>query len=138
MKKYAKIAVSCLLVVFCAGCANAQEFSVESMAPLEAMADNLAKAIRGFVRDNKIAASELDAKELATRATAHDPSLLAPYRERGFIVKGEKHGIVLICTGDEMRALIQDAACTTHVDDRSWQRENAPCEFTLDIAAICK
>jgi hypothetical protein len=49
----------------------------------------------------------------------------------------DRHAIVLMCSRDGKRALVEDAACTAGPDARHWEQTPAPCEFTLTAARAC-
>ena len=56
-------------------------------------------------------------------ATAHDPGLLDPFSEYMLkAVSQNNHAIVLVCTNDGMKALLEDAGCTSKMDMHWWKR----------------
>ncbi len=76
---------------------------------------------------------------LIQAATAHDPSLLEPFDgyhlEAG--IQGE-FGVVLVCTADGSRALLEDAGCTAALDAARYREAPpTPCVFTIDPVCIC-
>lgn len=51
----------------------------------------------------------------------------------------DKVVFVLVCTRDGTHALLEDAGCTGKLDRKRWQESpSAPCQPTLQIAAVCK
>lgn len=76
-----------------------------------------------------VAAASLDDQELVRRATAFDPNLLSAYE--GLVVRGTADGIILVCTGDGKRGLLEDAERTPKVDRSVWADSSIPCQFTL-------
>lgn len=115
--------------------ACATEYTDAEMEPLAATASDVARAVRYYVRKHSDEAVTLTDQELVKQATAHDPNLLAPYGD--FVVMGTVQGIVLVCTKDQSRGLIEDAECTDKVDGMNWRNVNTPCSYTLDIAVVC-
>jgi hypothetical protein len=113
-----------------------KNYSDEMMAPKAAIATDLARAVIAFSEKNPTEAASLDDQELVRRATDFDPNLLSPYD--GLVVRGTSTGIILVCTGDGKRALIEDAECTTKVDKLLWSNSSSPCQFTLNIYSLCQ
>jgi len=105
------------------------------MQPLAATASDLARAVMLFAKNNTAEAASLDDRELVQRATAFDPNLLKPYE--GLMVRGTADGVILVCTGDGRRGLIEDAECSDKVDKLIWPDINAPCQFTLKPETVC-
>jgi len=105
------------------------------MQPLAATANDLARAVMRFAMDHPKEAVLLDDQELVRQATAFDPMLLESYK--GLVVRGTVDGVILVCTGDGKRGLIEDAECTDIVDKLLYLENNAPCEFTLKPEIIC-
>lgn len=89
----------------------------------------------GF-KDPPAAISDAD---LIVFATQHDPTLRAPfagYRLR--VLRRDPHAAVLVCTPDGQRALLEDAGCSAALDTHRWKdAPPTPCEFTVDLAAVC-
>jgi hypothetical protein len=76
--------------------------------------------------------------ELLTEGTAHDPALLTnlgDYRIR--VRSDDRHAVVLVCSKDGTRALLEDAGCTGDMDVQHWDKPPVPCEFTLTAASAC-
>jgi hypothetical protein len=77
--------------------------------------------------------------ELLTQGTAHDPALLTnlgSYRIR--VRADDRHAIVLMCSADGKRALLEDAGCTGELDAQHWNKPALTCEFTLTAASACR
>lgn len=72
-------------------------------------------------------------------ATQHDPELLAPfdgYRLRARI--DHQHAVVLVCSANTDRALLEDAGCTAKLDRHLWAKpDTLPCRFTLVLERVC-
>lgn len=129
-----------LLVValtFAAGCrvSGADE---EEMYRLASALTKLSAAVEATVRYEEPPPGTGE-QELLRLATQHDPSLLRPF-ENYFVraVSQGRHAVILLCTKDKTRGLIEDAGCSAKLDAHLWQ-ENLPqaCEFTTKINEIC-
>jgi hypothetical protein len=131
--KSAKAFAALLLLISSSACAS--DFSDETMQRLAAPVVDIGNAVRMYGKLNPDLAASLDDQELVRRATDHDPKLLEPYS--GYQVRGKSTGVILVCTKDGRRGLIEDAACTAKVDAKMWSIEAAPCQFTLNLASIC-
>lgn len=81
----------------------------------------------------------LDEMGLLRLSSRHDPQLLQNFV--GFkvrILARDKHAVVLVCTADGQRALLEDAGCTAKFDQYLWDAAPPkPCDFTLDVASVC-
>lgn len=110
-------------------------YTDETMQPLAATASDLARAVMRFAMDHPKEAALLDDQELVRQATAFDQKLLEPYK--GLIVRGTVDGVILVCTADGRRGLIEDAECTDIVDKLLWLENTAPCKFTLKPEIVC-
>lgn len=76
--------------------------------------------------------------ELLALSTAHDPALLVPFA--GYTVKvlrEDRHAVVLVCSADGVRGLLEDAGCTAAMDVHLWQSGTSACTFTLVPATVC-
>lgn len=124
--------VGMFFIILC-GCAPV--YSDKTMQPLAATAGDLARAVMHFAKNNPAMAASLNDRERVRRATAYDPKLLEPYD--GLVVRGTIDGVILVCTADGKRGLIEDAQCTDKVDRMLWQDKNAPCTFTLTPQTLC-
>lgn len=72
-------------------------------------------------------------------ATQSNPALLKFFD--GYVLRArftEGHAGVMLCTADRSRALLEDLGCTGELE-RNFAEKNqlVPCEFTLDVAAVC-
>lgn len=132
-RRTATILVCGVTLVTATACAMV--YTDAMMGPLAATASDLARAVMGYVKDHPAESASLDDQELVRRATGHDPKLLGPYK--GYVVRGRGDGIILVCTRDGSRGLIEDAECTDEVDKPEWQENNTPCLFTLNPATLC-
>jgi len=112
-----------------------EKYPDERMQPLAATAGDLARAVMLFAKKNPEQAAALDDRELVKQATAYDPHLLESYK--GLVVRGTPDGVILVCTCDGMRGLIEDAECSDKVDKPVWADSAAPCRFTLKPEIVC-
>lgn len=109
----------------------------EAMRIKEAQLNKLATMLESTVR-YKHPPADLDEQALLKLATEADPQMLANFA--GFKVRAlarEKHGVVLVCTEDGQRRLMEDAACTLALDRHHWKEPAQPCEFTVDTRTAC-
>ena len=71
-----------------------------------------------------------------------DPSLCSAFGNNTLharVVGG--NAVLLLCTPDNKRALVEDIACTPMPDYKAWVNRKAPCGFTLNdqlIRAACR
>lgn len=109
----------------------------EAMLTKAAQVTKLAKMLEATVR-YKHPPADLDEQALLKLSTEADPQILANFA--GYKVRAlarEKHGVVLVCTEDGQRRLMEDAACTVALDRHHWQESAQPCEFTVDTRTAC-
>ena len=132
---YHAVGVAVFLLIMGGTSAYAEDFSDEEMQPLAATAFDLARSVRRHAVNNPNDAANLNDRELVRRATAHDPSLMKPYED--FMIRGLPQGVVLICTEDGKRGLIEDAACSNNVDSKRWNDHSSACEFEVDLNIAC-
>ncbi len=110
----------------------------EQMLRLGSALTKLSAAVENSVR-YKNPPPDLSDAELLALATQHDPALLDPFRDYAVrVLRQDRHAIVLVCTQDRQRGLLEDAGCTGKLDKQSW-KENPPqpCEFGLAIPTVC-
>jgi hypothetical protein len=98
----------------------------------------VAAAVESTVR-YKNPRPELSDAELLALATGHAPDLLQPFARYLVRVKREAgHAVVLVCARKSNVALLEDAGCTARTDRHAWRANPAaPCEFTVQAAAVC-
>jgi hypothetical protein len=128
-------ALALLLLVAGGACASPSLYTEENMQPLAGKAGNLAGAILVFSRRQPEKAAGLGETELYAEAVASQPPSIRQSFEK-FLMKASPSGVVLVCDPEGTRALIEDSACTTHVDRFSW-RDQQPCRFTPEVVAAC-
>lgn len=76
-------------------------------------------------------------KELIDYCTSRTPRLAKALD--GYVVKVEhnsNNAILLVCSPDGSKALLEDTACTKHFDHHHWQN-SVPCGFTLKLPEAC-
>lgn len=110
----------------------------EAMLIKASQLTKLSTAVESTVR-YKNPSADLDEQGLLKLATQHDPQLLENFS--GFrvrILSKERHSVVLICTEDGQRGLLEDAACTPAFDQHHWKDSpSQPCEFTVATETLC-
>ncbi len=88
----------------------------------------------------KLSASvEATLKKPLEPSTKEEASLREPFREYSVkILRENNHAIVLVCTKDGTKALLEDAGCTPEMDSNRWMsKELPPCTFILS-SEVCK
>ncbi|WP_412499974.1 hypothetical protein [Shewanella chilikensis] len=82
--------------------------------------------------------ANLDGQTLLALATAHDASLLEPFSQYQLhLFRIEDHALLLLCSADGERALMEDSGCTAKLDKQQWQQGTSPCETSIAPANIC-
>ena len=120
------------------GCAVTTADETEKMLTLGSAMTKLSAAVESTVRYKNPPADISDAN-LLVLATKHDPALLEPFSAYTVRVRQQElHAIILVCTKDGTRALLEDAGCTGKLDRHLWENQPAiPCEFTLIAREAC-
>lgn len=98
---------------------------------------NLSSAVDTYFADLPAAPSGDDAGILQN-ATRHDPRLLAAEFQR-YTLKVQyqsPYAVLLLCSKDGTRAIMEDAGCSARLDRQSIHK--APCEFTLRVSQGCQ
>ena len=126
----------CLLVT--TGCVHAASVDAEQMYGLASALTKLSAVVESAVGFKDPPPGLTDAG-LVAFATQHDPTLRVPFE--GYTLRTlrrDPHAAVLVCTPDGTRALLEDAGCSAALDKHRWKDDPpTPCEFTLDLAAVC-
>ena len=137
MSRARTIAIALALVVS-AGCLR-RSVRDERLYELGPPLTKLTAVVDAAVRDEG-APENLSEEELLGRATAHDRTLLDPFK--GYRLRVARDGLdsaVLVCTSDGRVALLEDAGCTNPLDSELWTRPKpVPCEFTLPLRELCR
>lgn len=76
--------------------------------------------------------------KILEEATSHDATLLQPFSQFtvATLIEG-KVAIVLVCTKDGKRGLLEDASCSASLDAHRWDDPSYPCGFTINTATAC-
>lgn len=118
-------------------CLESERPSEETMLIKAAQLTKLSSAVESTVRYKNPPAG-LDDQGLLKLATQHDPQLLANFEGlKVRVLAKERHSVVLVCTADGQRGLMEDAACTVALDQQLWKNAQTPCEFTVDTVTAC-
>ena len=127
-----------ILVALLSACAVTKgRESADEMYVRASALTKLSAAMEAHVRYGNPLARATEA-ELLAEGTKHDPALLTnlgEYRVR--IRNDERHAMVLMCSKDGTRILLEDAGCTGEMDLHHWDKPDLPCEFTLAAASVC-
>lgn len=119
------------------GCGKKDKPDKKVMYKLASSLTKLAAAVESTVRYKKPPAGISD-KDLLKLATKHDPKLLEPFKEYTVKVSQKnKHALVLVCTKDGKRGLLEDAGCSSAMDKHLWESKSS-CKFSLDADKVCK
>ena len=120
------------------GCAHLMANEAETMYTLASNLTKLSAAMESAVA-HKHPPAGLTEEQLLVFATKHDPSLLEPFSNYQVkVVHDTQHALVLVCTKNGQRALLEDASCTSKLDKHLWnENPPKPCEFTLALEAAC-
>ena len=81
---------------------------------------------------------DMEEKEILKLATEHDNDLLAREfkRYRLKVQYQAGHAVLLLCSEDGTKVLMEDAGCTARLDRKAF-RENLPCAFALTVNEDC-
>lgn len=138
MKKLVISAVLIVLSMADTGCMHCSTKEGETMRPLASALTHLSPQVEAVVRYGTPPAN-LTEDELLKLATKNDPGFLDTfnvYRLRVF--SQDRHAIVLLCSEDGKRGLLEDLGCTAPLDRNLWKEDAAmPCEFTLSSELGC-
>lgn len=76
---------------------------------------------------------------LFSEGTRGQPGLLEEFDGYRLVLAREQpRSMILVCTRDGKRALMEDLGCTPKIDRKLWEQADAPCEFTLEIKEVCQ
>lgn len=117
MKRLFAVAITLKVLVLTA--CPAPGADPDEMYALASSVMDVSSAVQTYARYGG-APEGLQGPDLVARATAHNPAKL----------EGLK--------GYYVTARLEDAACTMPLDAHVWQdRGDAPCDFVLDLEAVC-
>ena len=111
----------------------------KAIRPLASALTKLSSEVESVVRYEDPPANATD-DDLLKLATKNDPGFLdtfSGYKLR--VLSQERHAILLLCTEDRKRGLLEDLGCTSSLDRNLWKEDAVmPCEFTLSMELGCK
>lgn len=138
MQRFA-ILFSAIAIILVSGCSITSAGERERMLIIASSLTKLTKAVESTVRYKNPPSGIADG-ELLKLSTLHDPGLLAPFAEYKVLAKSEnRHAIVLVCTADGMRGLLEDVGCSANLDSHLWELQiQNNCEFILSVEDVCK
>ena len=126
MRKLLLLAVAVSLLHACCF-APKDTYKAEEMNRLEIAMRRLGAAVEGVLWTDASQNTDFIAKACGT-----DPSLCKALGNNTLYAKVvDGHAVLLLCTPDGKRALVEDIACTPTPDYKAWAEKDAPCEFTL-------
>lgn len=125
-----------MLFISCCSAATAQ--SEREMNDKASALTKLSAAVETTVR-YRHPSPLLSEDQLLKLSTAHDPRLLTQFRDYSVrVFRDQRRAIVMLCTVQSDRALLEDAACTPKLDRHHWRTSpGLPCELSLKAAATC-
>ncbi|QTA83682.1 Uncharacterized protein dnl_60960 [Desulfonema limicola] len=140
MKKILIIIMAVMLAAAVAGCGKKKDntkVDEKTMYTLSSSLTKLSAAVESTVRYKKPPAGIND-QDLLNLAVKHDPKLLEPFKEYKLrVLQKNKHAVVLVCSKDGKKGLLEDAGCSAAMDKHLWQSSSS-CKFTLDPDEVCK
>lgn len=138
MKRFSLV---CVLLSSAASTLASSSYSEIRLNDLASSLTKLSSAVDGSVRYlNPPPSMLLEDLQFLKLATAGNPSVLVPFPDLKLRVKrlGSETAI-LVCRPDADVALLEDATCTARMDRHRWKDQpQSACEFTLDLAEVCK
>lgn len=129
-KIYTTVSMSIVLMIsVCA--AKSNDFQ-DKMHTLASALTKLSASVEATVRYDK-PDQNLSSEQLLDLSTKKDVSLKEPFLKYTVkILRQNRHAIVLVCTEDGTKALLEVAGCTAEVVSHHWMPKERPaCVFTL-------
>ncbi|MEX2163167.1 MAG: hypothetical protein WD823_02835 [Sulfuricaulis sp.] len=128
-----------IFAVLLTGCTISFATSEEEvMQPLAAALTKVSNVVEVTLRYEQLS-MDISEQDLLFLATKHDRGLLVPFENYSLRVStADKHAVVLVCTKDASRGLLEDAGCSAAMDRHLWQLQPSNrCQFTLDVKLVC-
>lgn len=115
----------------------AQDVSEETVYTLASAMTKLSAAVDVYVAEKAPFQSQ-DDEAIIISSVQHDPSLLTPFKPYLLKLRIEgRNSVVMLCTANGDRSLIEDAGCKVGVERRHYPQV-MPCTFTLSPSAECR
>lgn len=128
-----KLLFALLLFLVTACAATASSVSEKEMSRASADLHRLSYAVQG-----EIMRGAMPGDDLMSLACGRDPTLCSAMSDFFISVKRDgDNAVLLLCTVDKQRALLEDIACTPQIDFKPWDQGDLPCVFTLDASRAC-
>ncbi len=138
MEKTCYLCLYVLIIAIVTGCAHCRQKDDEKMLSLADSLTKLSTKVESAVRYGN-PPDNAPSDELLKLATQHDPEILdgfAGYKIR--INSKDRHAVVLLCSNDGQRGLLEDLGCTGRLDRNLWREmTEMPCAFTLSVELGC-
>jgi hypothetical protein len=135
-KIYITVLMSIMLMI--SGCVAKTNDYQEKMYTLASALTKLSASVEATVRyDNPD--QNLSDEQLLDLSTEHDVTLKEPFLTYTVkILRENRHAILLVCTEDATKALLEDVGCTAELDTHHWMPKKLPaCIFTLS-SDVCE
>ena len=130
-------------LLLCFVCACTAGCSLLSTQPkrgtLAAKMMNLSAAVESYFSGFPGPPPDMEDREILKLATEHDNDLLAGEFKHSQLKAAYQagHAVLLLCTEDGGRALIEDVGCSAPLDRKAFDR-SVPCAFTLRVNEACE
>lgn len=119
------------LLIFGSGCAHCNAYNEDEMSTLASALTKLSAAVEAKISE----APDLKDKKLIDLATSHDRRLQEPFAD--YLLKARiqnGYAIVLVCSKNGSKALLEDGTCTTKFDYPWWKDQiDHPCEISPQL-----
>ena len=138
MKKVTIYCSSILILIVMTGCMYLKPNEGDTIRPLASALTHISPQVENVIRYGKPPANATD-EELFALATKSDPGLLDSFKGYKLrIYSQDRHAIVLLCTEDGKRGLLEDLGCTAPLDRNLWKEDAVmPCQFSLSVELGC-
>jgi hypothetical protein len=138
MTKIAYLCCYVIVLLSVAGCAHCPAKDDEKMLSLAVSLTKLSTKVESVVRYGN-PPENASTNDLLKLAVQRESTLLddfSGYEIR--IISSEKHAILLLCSGDGKRGLLEDLGCTAMLDRNLWREESdMPCRVSLSVELGC-
>ena len=120
------------------GCADRRSHEAQTIRPMASSLTKLSSEVEALIRyGNPPENATEDA--LFAIATKNDKGFIDAFGDYKLRLHAQnKHAIILLCTKDGKRGLLEDLGCTGTLDRNLWEEDaEKPCAFSLSIDFGC-
>lgn len=131
------IATLVIAVTFlAAGCSDADDTDYPELA---ARLMQITRAVEAEVRYGDAASAELVDEALLQKALAEKPGWRQPFEGHALIARVlDGHAVVLVCSADKQRGLLEDSGCTPAFDNYLTGDVPVACAPTMTAENVCQ